>query len=125
MRTGRISGAAAFSSFLQAVRPEIRTSEPVTAVSRKSRGNPLALILAPEVYLEEAAVRLGLETARPGDLLVIFGDDLQRDWEQIVGFGAHPAEAPPARPLFAPQTQPLSAVPDRRPNEPEEVLGED
>jgi hypothetical protein len=32
-------------------------------------------------------VRRSLETAQPGDLLVIFGDALDRDWRQIVGFG--------------------------------------
>ena len=81
--------------------------------------------ISPEVYREEEAVRHGLETARPGDLLVIFGDDLNRDWEKIVGFGAPSAAAVPARPLFMPDTQPLAAVPDRRPNEPDELLGED
>jgi cyanophycin synthetase len=78
------------------------------------------------VYQEPEAVRSGLEAARPGDLLVIFGDDLGRDWEQIVGFGARPGAPPPAvRPVFAPETQPLGAVPDRRPNAPEVTEGED
>jgi len=43
--------------------------------------------IAPGVFEEEEAVQRGLETAQAGDLLVIFGDDLQRDWEQIVSFG--------------------------------------
>jgi cyanophycin synthetase len=43
--------------------------------------------ISPEVYGEEEAVRRGLETAQAGDLLVIFGDKLDRDWEQIVSFG--------------------------------------
>ncbi|HEY8020842.1 MAG TPA: cyanophycin synthetase [Thermoanaerobaculia bacterium] len=82
--------------------------------------------IAPEVYREEEAVRQGLETARPGDLLVIFGDDLGRVWDQIVGFGGRPSAAPaPARPLFAPETQPLWAISDRRPGAPEEAEGED
>jgi cyanophycin synthetase len=66
--------------------------------------------IAPEVLDEEEAVRRGLETARPGDLLVIFGDDLPRDWEQIVSFGrtaGNGAEPPPpSPPLFAPETRP-------------------
>jgi len=65
--------------------------------------------IAPEVLGEEAAVQRGLETAQPGDLLVIFGDDLPRDWEQIVSFGRPAAggEAEAAAPpLFAPETRP-------------------
>ncbi|HXO21276.1 MAG TPA: cyanophycin synthetase, partial [Thermoanaerobaculia bacterium] len=61
--------------------------------------------IAPEVYREEESVRRGLETARAGDLLVIFGDDLNRDWDQIVNFGAPAAEPAhrPAVPLFDPE----------------------
>ena len=43
--------------------------------------------IADEVYDEEDAVQRGLETAQPGDLLVIFGDKLDRCWHQIVSFG--------------------------------------
>jgi cyanophycin synthetase len=43
--------------------------------------------VAPEVLDEVTAVARGLATSRPGDLLVIFGDNLARDWEQIVSFG--------------------------------------
>jgi cyanophycin synthetase len=35
---------------------------------------------------EEAAIRKALDLARAGDLLVIFGDKLQRAWELIVGY---------------------------------------
>jgi cyanophycin synthetase len=77
--------------------------------------------IAPGVLDEEEAVRRGLETARPGDLLVIFGDDLPRDWEQIVSFGRPPgsdagsagtagpagtAVGAPAVPVFSPETRP-------------------
>jgi hypothetical protein len=41
---------------------------------------------------EEEAVQRSLETARPGDLLVVFGDKLDRDWRQIVSFN-RPADA--------------------------------
>ena len=36
--------------------------------------------------------------ARAGDLLVIFGDDLARVWEQIVNFKPKPAAVKPAGP---------------------------
>jgi cyanophycin synthetase len=68
--------------------------------------------IAPGVLDEEEAVRRGLETARPGDLLVIFGDDLPRDWEQIVSFGkpagsdVPPGVGAPAAPVFSPETRP-------------------
>jgi cyanophycin synthetase len=64
--------------------------------------------IAPGVLEEEPAVRHGLETARPGDLLVIFGDNLPRDWEQIVSFGRPTTNgAPPSTaPLFSPETRP-------------------
>jgi cyanophycin synthetase len=41
----------------------------------------------PGVYEEEAAVEKALATARTGDLVVIFGDRIDRDWDLIVGFG--------------------------------------
>ncbi|HEY9420411.1 MAG TPA: cyanophycin synthetase, partial [Thermoanaerobaculia bacterium] len=49
--------------------------------------------ITPEVYNEEEAVQRALETAQPGDLLVVFGDKLSRVWSQIVSFGRS-AEAP-------------------------------
>jgi cyanophycin synthetase len=68
--------------------------------------------ISSEVYDEEEAVRRGLETAQPGDLLVIFGDDLDRSWNQIVTFGRPPAEPratePPPAPLFAPDEEPVA-----------------
>lgn len=68
--------------------------------------------IAPEVLTEEAAVQRSLETAQPGDLLVIFGDKLDRDWGQIVSFG-RPAEAPvgpaPVAPLFSVETEPIAS----------------
>jgi cyanophycin synthetase len=38
------------------------------------------------VCSEEGAILHALELARAGDLVVVFGDKLQRDWELIVGF---------------------------------------
>jgi cyanophycin synthetase len=74
--------------------------------------------ISPETYEEEEAVQRSLETAQPGDLLVIFGDDLDRSWSQVVGFGrpaGQQAESPaskrvPSIPLFDGAEPPL-AVP--------------
>jgi cyanophycin synthetase len=67
--------------------------------------------ITPEVYREEEAVKHALEAAQPGDLLVIFGDDLDSVWNQIVSFGrdgAPPAGPAPVTPLFsAGMDQPL------------------
>ena len=48
--------------------------------------------IAAGVLDEEAAIQRSLEEARPGDLLVIFGDKLDRAWNQIVNFG-RPAQS--------------------------------
>ena len=42
---------------------------------------------------EQAAVQRGLETSRPGDLLVVFGDAITRCWKQIVQFDSPHREA--------------------------------
>ena len=69
--------------------------------------------ISPEVYNEEEAVQRSLEAAQPGDLLVIFGDDLDRVWQQIVSFG-RPAGAPEtgshATPIFAGNQPPLASA---------------
>ena len=50
--------------------------------------------IAPEIYPEEQAVAKALDIARAGDLLVIFGDNLGRVWDQIVSFrGPRPGGA--------------------------------
>ncbi len=69
--------------------------------------------ISPEVYTEEEAVRRSLEAAQPGDLLVIFGDDLDRVWHQIVSFGRAPGapESPAhATPIFAGHEPPLASA---------------
>jgi cyanophycin synthetase len=66
--------------------------------------------ISAEIYGEEEAVQRALETAQPGDLLVIFGDKLGRDWEQIVSFGRAPeaaAERVPLAPIFSGEEPPL------------------
>jgi len=69
--------------------------------------------ISPEVYGEEEAVQRSLEAAQPGDLLVIFGDDLDRVWQQIVSFG-RPTGAPEtgshAIPIFAGNQPPLASA---------------
>jgi cyanophycin synthetase len=74
--------------------------------------------IAPGVFTEEEAVQRSLETAQPGDLLVIFGDKLDRTWSEIVSFG-RPAEAPvapPVAPIFSADTEaiasPVAFTPD-------------
>jgi cyanophycin synthetase len=59
--------------------------------------------ISDDVLDEEQAIQRGLASARPGDLLVIFGDKLQRAWDQIVTFGQDGrvrSDAPPPAPLF-------------------------
>ncbi|HSK77698.1 MAG TPA: hypothetical protein VLQ45_14705, partial [Thermoanaerobaculia bacterium] len=56
--------------------------------------------ILPDVYSEEDSVLKALGRARPGDLVVIFGDHLSHVWDLIVSFKSRPAgaEAPvPAR----------------------------
>src|SRR6185369_7446067 len=68
--------------------------------------------IAPGIYGEEQAVQSALETAQPGDLLVIFGDDLDRCWHQIVTFG-RPAGAPAVStptPVFDRDEPPLASA---------------
>jgi cyanophycin synthetase len=70
--------------------------------------------IAPEVYAEEEAVAKALETARGGDLVVIFGDQLARVWDQIVGFGGPRSGAgagtPPSSIAGAADAVPVSPV---------------
>ena len=49
--------------------------------------------IVPGVYEEQEAIERSLATAEPGDLLVIFGDNLQRAWQLITGFGKQGAGA--------------------------------
>ncbi|HKI02242.1 MAG TPA: cyanophycin synthetase [Thermoanaerobaculia bacterium] len=52
--------------------------------------------IIPEVYRETDAVLKALETACPGDLVVIFGDRLARVWDLIVSFKPQPSQLPQA-----------------------------
>ncbi len=46
---------------------------------------------------EQQSIDAALKLAQPGDLLVIFGDNITRSWKQIIYFkGEEPAEAAPA-----------------------------
>ena len=49
---------------------------------------------------EVEAIMTGLRAARPGDLLLLFADDLKRTWDQVVGF------RPAMRPRAAVSMQP-------------------
>jgi cyanophycin synthetase len=48
-----------------------------------------------EIPDEQAAIDHALRTARAGDLVLIFGDALQRSWDQITNFRADGSEAIP------------------------------
>ena len=48
--------------------------------------------VVPGFFREEDAVRRALEMARAGDLVVIFGDQLSRIWDLIVGFKPKPPQ---------------------------------
>lgn len=50
---------------------------------------------------EVAAIERGLETARPGDLLVVFADELTRSWKQIIYFKKAEREAAAPVPVKA------------------------
>ncbi|MEP6472682.1 MAG: cyanophycin synthetase, partial [Gemmatimonadota bacterium] len=60
---------------------------------------------------ETAAVTLALTSARPGDLLLIFADQITRTWKQVVGFKTDtPVHADrPSRPVMidAPAPEPV------------------
>ena len=64
------------------------------------------------IEVESEAVDRALRTAGQGDLLLVFGDDIQRCWSQITGFSTDPT-APPApveAPREVPRAQPPAAV---------------
>jgi len=109
------AAAPAFDLFLIREDDNLRGRAPgaVGAVLRRgllAAGVPAERIIN-GVLPEEASVRKGLEIARAGDLLVIFGDKLQRDWELIAGYEA-PAGAPEAR-LDEPPRRRLELVASR------------
>jgi len=58
-----------------------------------SAGFPAERIV-PGVQGEEETVLKALETACPGDLVVIFGDKLSHVWDLIVGFKPQPSQQP-------------------------------
>jgi cyanophycin synthetase len=57
--------------------------------------------IAPDIYPEEQAVAKALDIARAGDLLVIFGDNLSRVWDQIVSFPGERPEGTGGEPVTA------------------------
>ncbi len=83
-----------------------------------------------EVIESEAeAVDRALRTAETGDLLLIFGDDIQRCWRQITGYSAE--EAAPTSEVPVDESSPARTAPTRtaptpapaRPPLPEAALG--
>ena len=59
---------------------------------------------------EQEAVQKALETAQPGDLLLIFGDNVTRCWKQIIYFGRG-REGAPAPDLAAAEPPPPETLP--------------
>ncbi len=74
-----------------------RASDEVPQMLRRTlldAGMPAGAV---DVVPEEAeAVEHALRLAEPGDLVVVFGDDITRCWRQIVHFGGRSAEGAPA-----------------------------
>lgn len=58
---------------------------------------------------EQQAVDAALRMARPGDLLLVFGDAITRSWKQIIHFHPDVAESP--APVPAPVTVEAPQVP--------------
>ncbi len=69
-----------------------------------------AIAIIPE---EEKAVAAALEMAEPGDLVLIFGDNITRCWKQIIYFNRAPDAPPPAA-----ATAPAPALPAEPPSDP-------
>jgi cyanophycin synthetase len=94
------AAAPAFDLILLREDDDLRDRQPgeVAAVLRRGlieAGFPAERIV-PQVFGEEEAVCKALETACAGDLVVIFGDNLARIWEQIVNFKPRPNAKQPA-----------------------------
>jgi len=94
------AAAPAFDLFLLREDDDLRGREAGAVGALLRRGLITAGVPAERIVNgvldEESAIRKALDLARAGDLLVIFGDKLQRDWELIVGYKREPAEAPEA-----------------------------
>ena len=60
---------------------------------------------------EPDAIEAALQMARPGDLVVIFGDNLTRSWKQIIYFNGGDATQMPSQDDATPSiTNPMPAV---------------
>jgi len=68
---------------------------------------------------EQRAIDHALRIARPGDLLLVFGDELTRSWKQIIHFTPEAADAP------APVAAHVAAEPSPPPAMPAAALLED
>ncbi|MCU0755081.1 MAG: cyanophycin synthetase, partial [Xanthomonadales bacterium] len=59
---------------------------------------------------EREAIEAGLKMARPGDLLVVFADNIPRSWKQIIYFKPEFGAAAPARPNLSESPASASAL---------------
>lgn len=83
------------------------------AETLRAAGVPEAQI---EIINEEVpATQRALEMARPGDLLLVFADQVTRTWKQVVNFRSDSSQAPERAP--APVTLPPVVVPEPLPPE--------
>ncbi len=60
---------------------------------------------------EVEAVKRALDVGEAGDLVLVFGDDIRRTWEQITGFTSGAAPAATASPP-APRARALRPLPE-------------
>jgi cyanophycin synthetase len=120
----RIAGAAFDHLILR--RDEERRGRRRSEVPRLQEETLLASGFAREhlqvIVDEQEAVAAGLELARPGDLLVIFGDNITRTWKQIIyfkgedGLGHAPRGDDSPTPVVVPLPPPRATpIPDAGP----------
>lgn len=79
------------------------------------------------VVAEQDAVNAGLEMCQPGDLLLLFCDQITRTWKQVIYFGSDRPETHPARVETPAPTVSIAedSPPEAPPPETEEGWGRD
>lgn len=75
-----------------------REGEVIELLQQGLMGKGVAAEQITAIDSEREAVEAGLKMARPGDLLVVFADNITRSWKQIIYFKPEFGAAAPARP---------------------------